>query len=307
MSTRVPKNQRAKRALKEREAKLVENVKSSVVLKGPKCSEMMHKILKDLHMMKKPDSKMMQRRNMTRPFEDPASVEFLGKANDCSLFAYGSHSKKRPHNLVFGRMFDFQVLDMLELGVKPETCKSMKDFEGANSLRVGSKPMFLFQGDAFERSEKMSTFKSVVLDWFRGEVVDKINLAGLDRVIVCTAVDGDQVLFRQYSVVLKKSGTKLPRVELREAGPRLDLAIRRTKEASEGVRKDSMRTPRAAVVKLQKNIEVGPMGDRVARVHMKKQDFTEINIMKTKALKRRRKDTETQAEEARKAQRSKTQ
>lgn len=60
------------------------------------------------------------------------------------------------------------------------------------------------------------------------------------------------------------------------------------------------------MVKLQKNIEVGPMGDRVARVHLKRQDFSEVNIMKTKALKKRRRDTETQAEEARASQRAKT-
>ena len=38
-----------------------------------------------------------------RPFEDQTSLEFMSQKNDASLFAFGSHSKKRPHNLVFGK------------------------------------------------------------------------------------------------------------------------------------------------------------------------------------------------------------
>jgi hypothetical protein len=36
--------------------------------------------------------------------------------------------------------------------------------------------------------------------------VDKVNLAGLDHVIVCTAADG-KIYFRHYAIKLKKSGT----------------------------------------------------------------------------------------------------
>ncbi len=45
-------------------------------------------------------------------------------------------------------------------------------------------------------------------DYFRGEVVDGVNLAGLDRVIVCTSKD-DMIYFRHYGVVFKKSGSKV--------------------------------------------------------------------------------------------------
>jgi ribosome production factor 2 len=52
---------------------------------------------------------MFTKRNLTRPFEDQSSVEFLCKVNDSSLFTFGSHTKKRPQNFTMGRTFDFQV------------------------------------------------------------------------------------------------------------------------------------------------------------------------------------------------------
>ncbi|PIO33509.1 hypothetical protein AB205_0114060, partial [Aquarana catesbeiana] len=67
------------------------------------------------------------RKNMTRPFEDQTSVEFFSKKSDCSLFVFGSHNKKRPNNLIFGRMYDFHVLDMVELGM--EKYVSLKEFK----------------------------------------------------------------------------------------------------------------------------------------------------------------------------------
>ena len=70
----------------------------------------------------------MPRRLDKRPFEDMSSIEFLCEKNDASLFVYGSHSKKRPHNLVFGRMFDFNLLDMYEFGLDFQTYKSISDF-----------------------------------------------------------------------------------------------------------------------------------------------------------------------------------
>jgi ribosome production factor 2 len=94
------KTQRSRRELAQKAPKLVENVKTVLGIRGPNCSQLVGDVLRDLHKFKSPASKLLSKRNLTRPFEDATSVEFLGKVNDASLFCYGSHSKKRPHNLV---------------------------------------------------------------------------------------------------------------------------------------------------------------------------------------------------------------
>lgn len=52
---------------------------------------------------------MLPRLNPVLPFEDPTSLEFLSEKNDASLVLVGSHSKKRPHNLVLVRVFALRV------------------------------------------------------------------------------------------------------------------------------------------------------------------------------------------------------
>lgn len=75
-----------------------------------------------------------------RPFEPggETSLEFYCNRNNCPMFVMGSHSKKRPHNLVIGRMFDFHLYDALELGV--EEFKAIKDFGAAGTgAQMGNK------------------------------------------------------------------------------------------------------------------------------------------------------------------------
>lgn len=83
---------------------------------------------------------------------------------------YGSHSKKRPDNLVIGRMYDHHVYDLVEVGV--ENFKSIVSFNYDKKLapRVGTKPFIAFVGEGFENVDELKHLKEVLLDLLRGEV-----------------------------------------------------------------------------------------------------------------------------------------
>ena len=83
---------------------------------------------------------------------------------------FGSHSKKRPDNLVIGRTYDHHIYDLIEVGV--ENFKSMESFTYDKKLapKVGSKPFIAFIGEGFESIDELKHLKEVLLDLLRGEV-----------------------------------------------------------------------------------------------------------------------------------------
>lgn len=287
---RVPKNFRSKRALEDRSPKTWENAKRVLCLKGPKASHIVNQILKEVQMLKKPDARMMTKRNVTRPFEDISMLEFLCKKNDSSLFLFGSHTKKRPNNLVFGRMFDWSILDMIEFGVNPKTFKSIKSLIPSRSggIRSNGKPMFVFIGD-WAATPALKTAQNLLLDFFRGEIMEEINLKALDHVIVCTAYEKKFIFFRHYCVRFKKSGSKVPRVELVSYGPSMDLVIRRFKTAPIVVQYHSMRKPKRKAAWKRKNQEQGDMDSSLGRLHLSRQEMKKLQLRKMKGLKKRKK------------------
>jgi ribosome production factor 2 len=267
----------------------VENTKSALFIRGGHTSETVTQALKDLSVFKKPEAVVLRRKNILRPFEDATSVEFLGQKSDCSLFMFGSHSKKRPHNLVIGRMYDFHVVDMVELGI--ENFTSLSSFK-SGSCALGSKPCLLFAGDQFETEVEFIRLKNIFIDFFRGHELKKLVLDGVDHVISFTTAEG-RVYFRVFQVILKKSGCKTPRVELEEMGPRFDLVLRRNHLASDSLLKQTCKKPAAVKPKKVKNISRDSFGSKLGRVHMKRQDFTQLQTRKMKGLKRTKPQSST--------------
>jgi len=89
------------------------------MLKGNKLSQTVDNVIKDLHLMRgKEFSKLnLRKAREIYPFDDVGFVEQLSAKQDCSLFCVGTHQKKRPDNLIMGRIFSGHLLDMFEFGV----------------------------------------------------------------------------------------------------------------------------------------------------------------------------------------------
>lgn len=194
---------------------------------------------------------------------------------------------------------------MLELYLDPETFRAMAQFKN-KKFAIGLRPMLLFAGTAFESpvSNEFTLAKSLLTDFFKGEPADKIDVEGLQYMISFTAEDmtgdGDAkpaIHMRSYMIQTKRSGQKLPRVEVEEIGPRMDFRVGRVKEADMSMLKEAMKKVHGLEERPKKNITTDSMGDKIGRVHLGKQDLSELQLRKMKGLKRSRKDEEELVED----------
>lgn len=207
----------------------------------------------------------------------------LAVKNECNHFFFGSTSKKRPDNLIIGRLYEHQVLDMVELAIK--------DFRGLNDFKVEKisahvKPCVIFNGYKWKLTEELRRLRNLLLDLFHKEPVSAIRLQGIEHVISFTVADDLTIYMRSYKILLKKSGQKTPRIELEEIGPSVNFGIRRTKIASKDLYKAALRKPAALKVTPKKNVKRDELGNVHGRVHVGKQDVTRLQTRKMKGLKK---------------------
>ena len=214
----------------------------------------------------------------------------------CSPFP--GHNKKRPNNLIMGRLFDRQILDVMEVGVL--RFKSMDDYGGKiPKKRIGSKPLVLFLGDAWEQNDNSKRLQSFLLGFYRGDPVDKIVASGLDHIITFTMTEATDtsnnsvktVHQRTYFCKLKKNpnaaaGTNAPLPYLTPCGPDLDFVVRREQLASQDLWKAACKQPTAAKKKKTKNQTTNIFGETIGRLHMAKQDVDKLQGKKAKALRK---------------------
>ncbi|CAO3676287.1 unnamed protein product [Umbelopsis ramanniana] len=304
LRTIKPKNARSKRVLRSRESKVEENGKTAIFVRGSQTSQIVNDALKDLYLLKKPDAVNFTKKNQIHPFEDDSSLEFFSQKNDASLLVVGTHSKKRPHNLVFARMFSHQIMDMMELGIEKATAMSQTK---GSKCAVGMKPLMVFNGELFDTNENYKNLKNMFTDFFHGQSIDAINLTGLEHVITVTAAplegkNAGLIYFRVYTIQLKKSGAKTPRIELEDMGPSLDFKMRRIQLPKADIWKIATKVPKELKPKKVKNVEKDEMGDVFGRIHLGDQNLEKIQTRKMKGLKKRgTEDDEDESEPSKKA------
>lgn len=251
-----PKNARSKRELAKREPLAHENPKTTLFLRGLSSSSLINHLISDLHALKRPFGVRFNKKNPIHPFEDASSFEFFSLKNDASLLLFGSHSKKRQHCLTWARCFGGQILDMMELYVVQDTARTLIQFKGEKS-KIGVKPLLSFSGSQFESpiANQYTLAKSMFVDFFRGGETQTIDVEGLQLLISFFAgEDGPegqpaQIHMRCWRIVTKRSGQKVPRVEVEEMGPRIDFTVGRIKEADEALRKEAMKVAKGSEVR----------------------------------------------------------
>uniref|UniRef100_A0A0G4HKL3 Ribosome production factor 2 homolog n=1 Tax=Chromera velia CCMP2878 TaxID=1169474 RepID=A0A0G4HKL3_9ALVE len=295
---RKAKTRKGKRILESREAQVHEPAKRLLLMKGNKTSDLVLQFLADMHDLHKPNSVYLssRRQNDLHPFDDPSSIEYLCQKNECGLFCFGSSSKKRPFRIVVGRTFDKSILDMVEFAVTDFT--PMKGYKVVPPA-LGGKPLVIFQGAAFESSPMMRNLQSLLGDFLRGPKPSQLLLQGIEHVIIVSAperamdggassvfgdmaagssetLSGQKLVLSQHRVSFKKSGTKLPRVELEEMGPSLTITVDRHRMADSDRMKAALMLPRELKPKKEKNVTTNVLGEKRGRVHLGVQQFEKI-------------------------------
>eukprot|EP00536_Pseudo-nitzschia_multiseries_P007085 jgi/Psemu1/286881/fgenesh1_pg.160_\ len=314
-----PAKAKTQRYLKSIEPQLREGAKSTLLMKGIRCSQAMGNLLKDMRAMQAPHVKLMSKKNQIVAFDDiegQQSLEFLTTKNDCALFALASTNKKRPNNLVMGRTFDHQILDMVELGVL--RYKSIQDYGGSvPKKRIGSKPLMLFLGDMWQQDSNCKKMQNLLIDFYRGDVVSKLVVTGIDHLLVFVASQPQQddnanpninnepkLIIHQhtYFCKLKKNPddptSKVPVPFLVPCGPDMTMQIRRTQFAEQDLWNLSLKQPQGLKKKKKKNRTTNLFGEVIGRLHIEHQDVEKMGGRKSKALRRAEKTAKEEEEAA---------
>jgi ribosome production factor 2 len=309
----------------------------------------MNKLLQELRSIQAPASKLLNKKNPIDIFSNSgssdnsadgvSSLEFLLTKNDCHLFGMTTHNKKRPNNLILGRVFNHQLLDSVELGIQyykssihkaPTHSNGSSNSNGSSTLedipkkRIGSKPLLLFNGDIWNNIQEYSNLRNLLIDFYRGDVVDKLVVTGLDHIIVFTAsylnnqntnLNNIMIHQRTYHVQLKKnpnmgaspssssssSSVPTPIAQLTSTGPDLDMIVRRslwaTSDLAIAARVQPTRTSSNAnrksassiattVKSSKKNQTTNIFGETIGRLHLERQNVEKAGGRKVKALRR---------------------
>lgn len=231
------------------------------------------------------------------------------------MVLFGTHSKKRPNNVTILRVYDGKLLDMVEMLLLVPADQPQP--EPKLQIGVEMKPLILFAGSQWddtsssERASLFQTLKSMMLDIFQGEEISSIDVAGLQYLLMIAAGESSSsagdlndpankpvLHLRWYRIrTMRSNNAKIPRVELDPIGPSFDFRVGRYQEADQAVMKDALKHGRRPhEPRTKKNIETDLIGDKIGRVHLGKQDLSNMQTRKMKGLKRGRGELE-EAEE----------
>ncbi|XP_062158629.1 ribosome production factor 2 homolog [Alnus glutinosa] len=123
------------------------------------------------------------------------------------------------------------------------------------------------------------------------QVVENLNLVGVDHAYVCTAISSNRVFLSHCGLRLKKSGTKVPRMELEEVGPSMDFVVRRHRLPNDSLRKEAMKTTREQPKKKVENVSKDEIQGKIGKIYMPDQKVGDVALPNiAKGVKRERRE-----------------
>ncbi|KAH6916120.1 hypothetical protein BKA70DRAFT_1216369 [Coprinopsis sp. MPI-PUGE-AT-0042] len=304
-----PRNARSKRALEAREPKEVEEPRTAIFVKGTHTGEVLNHVFKDLMALKRPNTIAFNKKNTIHPFEALSSTS---SSSDASLFntipslsANSTNSTGNSTNIFSGPSTPSSTsstsLQSLEFWSTKNDASMFVVGQTTKKRPHGMTFVRMFDHRVLDMVEL--GVDNVLVDFFNGEVIDAIHLAGLEWVISVSLapVPADssnsasllpKVHLRTYTIKMLASGVRTPRVELVPMGPSLDMSLRRHTAPSQDLWNQAMKRPKLAkkdiesgLGKKRKNLETDDMGDLRGRIHIGKQDLNKMRGTRMKGLK----------------------
>lgn len=158
----------------------------------------------------------------------------------------------------------------------------------AATPQIGMRPCMIFVGAGWETDPRFATMRNIFLDMFRGVPVrpgDGMLLTSFSWCICVTQASADAFHLRSYTIDLRRSGTKTPKVALRDMGFHMDASLRRYQPAEAAMMKAATTLPAQARASRKKNMSKDAVGDTYGRVHMERQDFSTLKLRANRASK----------------------
>lgn len=275
---RKAKTHRGRKHLEKYQPKLEEGIRRALLTLGSKTSELSLQALGFFTRLLRSRATKLNARYETRPFEDDQLVLRLSEKHQCPLFFLASSSKKRPHRLTIGRVFDSRLLELIELQV--QTLKG--NFTALSTIAANQQIVFIALGDVFENDDRMRRLRNIFHDVFCNSTPAVNIKENLGFVVTLVGLDEKRVLLKLY----ERRGGQLTNIDLE-----IELSLERSQICDNDIFEEACKQPKK--VKKVKNLEHNTLGQKMGRVHVTQQDLKTLRLKKIRKPKKEVPNKET--------------
>ena len=238
--------------------------------------------------------KLSKKNQILTPFENTDQIEDLALKNKASLFLMSSDTKKRPMNLIFGSLFNHKILDMFEFEVT--NFIPGEYFETVKKIDMNSQPVMVFLGEPFETTKNIERFKFYMMDFYKQDSLEEVNISDLNRIIVFSCDEKQCIRIRHYQMNLPVLEYSIDRISFEEIGPSFDLQPRRTNLSEDDDFRTACKQPK--LLNKENKKKINSLIDVKAKVFPTKQNLNAISLKRyDKILGKKRKINSSEVKE----------